>query len=124
MSIRPPLDVFQNPCPHRDYLITHVAREFTSLCPMTGQPDFGRLTLQYVPNEKCVELKSLKLYFQSFRSDGIFYEDVTNTILNDLVSACSPKWMGLRSKWTVRGGIHSLIDCQFGDRRVVEILRY
>ena len=81
------LETFPNPSPKRDYVIRHVAPEFTSRCPMTGQPDFGTVTVEYVPDRLCVELKSLKLYLQAFRDEGIFYEAVTNRILDELVAA-------------------------------------
>ena len=110
------LATFPNPHPTRDYHVEHQAQEFTSLCPMTGQPDFATITIRYVPGPTCIELKSLKLYLQSFRSKGIFYEDVTNEILNDLVAACSPKWMVVESRWSVRGGIQSVITAEHGDR--------
>jgi len=109
------LEVFPNPHPGRNYLIKHTAREFTTVCPITSQPDFATLVLSYVPGESCVELRSLKLYLQSFRNDGIYYEDVTNRILNDLVARCQPRWMQLRSKWTVRGGIRSTIVVEHGN---------
>ena len=112
------IEVFPNPHATRDYHIEHQVREFTSLCPMTGQPDFATLTIRYVPGPTCIELKSLKLYLQSFRSKGIFYEDVTNVILNDLVAACSPKWMVVESRWSVRGGIQSVIMAEHGDRNL------
>jgi len=105
---------FPNPHPKRDYLIDHRVHEFTSLCPMTGQPDFARITVRYVPGPRCVELKSLKLYLQGYRDKGIFYEDVTNVILNDLVAGCEPKWMQIRSRWSTRGGIHSVIMVEHG----------
>jgi len=108
------IEVFPNPHPMRDYLIEHHADEFTSLCPKTGQPDFATMTIRYVPGPACVELKSLKLYLQSFRSTGLFYEDVTNVILNDLVAACKPKWMAVESRWSVRGGVRSVITAEFG----------
>jgi 7-cyano-7-deazaguanine reductase len=110
------LETFPNPHPGRDYVIEHKVHEFTSLCPITGQPDFGKMVIRYMAAEKCVELKSLKMYLQSFRSEGIFYEDVTNVILNDLVSACSPKWMSVRSIWSVRGGIRSVVTAEHGNR--------
>ncbi len=109
------LEVFPNPHPTRDYHIEHQVREFTSLCPKTGQPDFATITIRYVPGPTCIELKSLKLYLQSFRSRGVFYEDVTNLILNDLASACSPKWIRVESRWSVRGGIESIITAEHGD---------
>ena len=111
------LETFLNPQPARDYEISFECPEFTSLCPMTGQPDFATITIRYVPGPTCIELKSLKLYLQSFRSKGIFYEDVTNEILNDLVAACSPKWMVVESRWSVRGGIRSVITAEHGDRK-------
>ena len=112
------IEVFPNPHPMRDYLIEHHADEFTSLCPKTGQPDFATMTIRYVPGPACVELKSLKLYLQSFRSKGIFYEDATNVILDDLAAACNPKWMVIESRWSVRGGIHSVITAEHGDRNL------
>ena len=112
------LATFPNPHPARDYHVEHQAQEFTSLCPMTGQPDFATITIRYVPGPTCIELKSLKLYLQSFRSKGVFYEDVTNIILNDLVAACNPKWMVVESRWSVRGGIQSVITAEHGDRNL------
>lgn len=112
MTESPPIETFANPHPNRDYVIEHVAHEFTSVCPMTGQPDFGIVHIRYTAGSACVELKSLKLYLQSFRNTGIFYEDVTNRILNDLVSACRPKWMEVRTEWSRRGGIHSIITAE------------
>jgi 7-cyano-7-deazaguanine reductase len=103
------LETFPNPHPQRDYLITHVAPEFTSLCPKTGQPDFGTVTLEYVPDEHCVELKSLKFYLQAFREQGIFYEAVTNRILDDLVAALQPRRLKITTSWTPRGGLHSTV---------------
>ncbi|MHC4927728.1 MAG: preQ(1) synthase, partial [Planctomycetota bacterium] len=79
--------------------------EFTSVCPVTGQPDFGEILIEYTPDQLCIELKSLKFYMQSFRNQGIFYERLTNDILDDLVAACKPKWMRVTSKFTPRGGI-------------------
>jgi 7-cyano-7-deazaguanine reductase len=114
MPDRSLLETFPNPHPDREYLIHHHAHEFTSLCPVTGQPDFGELDVQYVADQTCVELKSLKLYLQSFRNEGIFYEDVTNVILDDLCAATAPRWMLLRTTWTVRGGLHSVITVQHG----------
>jgi len=113
------LDAFPNPQPGRDYLVEHFAHEFTSLCPKTGQPDFGTIQLRYIPGPTCIELKSLKLYLHSFRDRGIFYEDVTNLILKDLADACAPKWMCVRTAWSVRGGIHSVITAQMGDEKLV-----
>src|SRR5437870_1678642 len=87
------LETFENSFPKRDYLIVHSTREFTSLCPKTGQPDFGTITISYIAAKKCVELKSLKYYLQSYRNEGIFYENVINRILDDLVSVLKPKWL-------------------------------
>lgn len=107
------LEVFPNPAPQRDYIIRHVAPEFTSLCPQTGQPDFGVVTVEYVPDELCVELKSLKLYLQAFRNEGIFYEAVTNRLLDELVFAVQPRWMKITTEWTPRGGMHSTIEAEY-----------
>jgi 7-cyano-7-deazaguanine reductase len=106
------LEVFSNPEPDRDYSITHEVEEFTSVCPKTGHPDFAQLTIEYIPGGQCLELKALKLYLQGYRNQGIFYEAVTNKILDDLVAACRPKWMRVQSRWSTRGGIHSIIDVE------------
>jgi len=108
------LEAFGNPQRGRDYLIEHFVREFTSVCPKTGQPDFGRIRISYVPDESCIELKSLKLYLQTYRSKGVYYEDVTNLILNALVACCKPKWMRVRSSWSTRGGIKSVVTVEHG----------
>jgi 7-cyano-7-deazaguanine reductase len=99
------LDVFPNPNPERDYLIHLQVPEFTCLCPLTGQPDFAVLTIDYVPDRACVELKSLKLYAWSFRDEGAFHEAVTNRVLDDLAAATHPRFMRVTARWTVRGGI-------------------
>ena len=99
------LETFENPHPNRHYTIEIVCPEFTSVCPKTGQPDFGTLTFTYIPAAVCVELKSLKLYLQQYRNVGAFYEDVTNRIMNDLVSVTQPKKMKLVAAFTPRGGI-------------------
>ena len=99
------LETFDNPYPERDYHIHMEIPEFTCLCPKTGQPDFATLILDYIPDQKCVELKSLKLYMWSFRNEGAFHEAVTNQILNDLASATAPRFMRLTAKFYVRGGI-------------------
>jgi 7-cyano-7-deazaguanine reductase len=104
---------FENPHPGRRYTITHINPEFTSVCPITGMPDFGTITVKYIPNKLCVELKSLKYYFFEFRSKGIFYEAVTNMILDDLVQACEPLEMEIISDWTPRGGMHSTINAKY-----------
>ena len=99
------LEVFENQHPHRDYTIEIVCPEFTSVCPKTGQPDFGTLTIAYTPDVMCVELKSLKLYLQAFRNEGIFYEHVTNRILDELVDLLAPRSMRVTAAFTPRGGI-------------------
>ena len=109
------LECFENPNPGRDYVIEHVAEEFTSVCPKTGQPDFGTVTVRYVAEAQCVELKSLKLYLQGFRNEGIFYEAVTNRIADDLTGAMQPKWLIVETCWTIRGGIRSTIRVEVGD---------
>jgi len=115
MSHTPPrpsrdqLETFTNQFPGRDYVIEIVCPEFTSMCPKTGQPDFGTLTFRYVADALCVELKSLKLYLQAFRNEGIFYENVTNRILDDLVAVLKPRRMTLVAQFTPRGGISSRI---------------
>lgn len=109
------LECFDNPNPGRDYVVEHVAEQFTSVCPRTGQPDFGAVTVRYVPDRSCVELKSLKLYLQGYRNEGIFYEAVTNRIADDLNAAMKPRWMEVRTDWTVRGGIHSTVTVTIGE---------
>jgi len=111
------LETFDNPHPKRDYEIEIVQPEFTSVCPRTGQPDFGTMTIRYVPGPRCVELKSLKLYLQSYRQEGIFYEDVTNVILDDLVKLLRPKRTDVISEWTPRGGIATTVRCTHVARR-------
>ena len=107
------LETFPNRHPGRDYLVQHTCPEFTSVCPMTGQPDFGTLRVSYVPDRLCVELKSLKLYIQGFRSQGIFYEDVINLILDDLVKAVRPRRMTVEGDFHVRGGISSVVTASY-----------
>lgn len=111
-SFRDQLETFENQHPERDYTIEIVCPEFTSVCPMTGQPDFGTLTFTYVPDALCVELKSLKLYLQQFRNEGIFYENVTNRILNDLVAALQPRRMTLLAQFSPRGGISTNVTVE------------
>lgn len=115
MAKRPPdtLETFPNPKPQRDYTIRHVAPEFTSRCPMTGHPDFGTVIIEYVPDRLCVELRSLKLYLQSFRERGIFYEDLTNAILDDLVALLRPRRMQVRTEWNPRGGMTSIVTATY-----------
>lgn len=103
------LKTFANPFPERDYEIEFDCPEFTCLCPLTGQPDFARLFITYVPGRKCVELKSLKLYLWSYRNEGAFHEKVTNQILDDLVAATKPRRMIIRGEWFVRGGIGTVV---------------
>ena len=107
------LETFDNPHPKRDYIIKHVAPEFTSVCPKTGQPDFGEITIAYCPDQTCIELKSLKFYIQSYRNQGIFYEALTNDILDDLSSTCKPRWMKVTSRFTPRGGITTEIVAEY-----------
>ena len=111
------LEVFPNPAPGRDYVIRHVAPEFTSRCPVTGQPDFGRVIIEYVADRHCVELKSLKLYLQSFRNQGIFYENATNRILDDLVAVLRPRRMRIETRWRPRGGMRSVIIAEHESTR-------
>jgi len=103
------LETFTNRHPGRDYVVEHTCPEFTSVCPKTGQPDFATIRISYVPDRLCVELKSLKLYLQGFRSQGIFYEDVINVILDDLVKAVGPRRMSVVGEFRVRGGISSVV---------------
>ena len=103
------LETFENPNPDRDYTIRIDVPEFTCLCPKTGQPDFAELRLEYVPDQRCVELKSLKLYAWSFRDEGAFHEAVTNRILADLVAATAPRFMRLTAEFNVRGGIYTTV---------------
>ena len=110
---RETIETFENQFPDRDYTIEIVCPEFTSVCPKTGQPDFGTLTITYVPEARCVELKSLKLYLQQFRNKGIFYENVTNRILDDLVAAVAPRRMTLLAAFHARGGITTTVTSRF-----------
>ena len=107
------MQTFPNPRPERDYEILIQCPEFTSVCPKTGQPDFGELTITYVPDRLCVELKSLKMYLQRFRNHGVFYEHVTNRILDDLVAACRPRHMKIIAAFTPRGGLRTTITAEF-----------
>jgi 7-cyano-7-deazaguanine reductase len=103
------LETFDNPQPERDYTIRINIPEFTCLCPKTGQPDFAEMTLEYIPDKRCVELKALKMYIWSFRDQGAFHEAVTNEILQDLVNATQPRYMRLTAEFNVRGGIYTTI---------------
>lgn len=111
MSSKPSkdLEVFDNPKPGRDYTIRIDVPEFTCLCPKTGQPDFATILIEYVPDRRCIELKSLKLYVWSFRDEGAFHEAVTNRILDDLVAATAPNFMRITARFNVRGGIYTTV---------------
>jgi len=113
MSFRDVLETFDNPFPQRNYVIETICPEFTSLCPKTGQPDFGTLTISYIPDRRCFELKSLKLYLQQYRNHGAFYEAVTNTILDDLVAVTQPRWMKIVGAFTPRGGIRTSVIAEY-----------
>lgn len=110
------LQVFPNPNPGRDYVIRFDVPEFTCLCPLTGQPDFAHFDIEIVPDKLCVELKSLKLYFWSYRNDGAFHEKVTNTIVDDLVRAIAPRFVRVSANWFVRGGIGTHITAEHRKR--------
>ena len=110
------LETFANPCPERDYTIEIVCPEFTSVCPRSGQPDFGKLTITYVPDAKCVELKSLKIYLQQYRNEGIYYEAATNRILDDLAAVLQPRRITLSAAFTARGGITTTVTARLEDR--------
>ncbi len=111
------LESFANPRPGREYEISFECPEFTCLCPRTGQPDFATIRIRYVPDELCVELKSLKLYLWSFREEGHFHEDVTNKILDDLVALLNPKRMSIIGDFNVRGGIHTVVTASYPHAR-------
>ncbi len=107
------IDTFENRFPGRDFEIEFSAPEFTSMCPMTGQPDFGTITVSYVPGERCIELRSFKYYLQTFRNRGIFYENVVNTILDDIVAAVGPRFLAVTGDFNTRGGISARITATF-----------
>ncbi|MDJ0976635.1 MAG: preQ(1) synthase [Planctomycetota bacterium] len=109
------LEVFDNPNPERNYEIVHTAHEFTSLCPLTGHPDFATIEVAYVADAKCVELKSLKLYLQAYRNEGAFYEAVINRICDDLAAVLDPRQLEVTGDFGVRGGISSVITARHGD---------
>ena len=111
MTTRPSkeLETFANPRPERDYEISMECPEFTCVCPRTGQPDFATIRIRYVPDQLCIELKSLKLYFWSYRNEGAFHEAVINKILDDLVQACRPRTLTVIGDFNVRGGIHTVV---------------
>lgn len=110
------LVTFKNPAPDRDYVIRHVCPEYTAVCPVTGQPDFGTIVVRYVPNRTCIELKSLKLYLWSFRDEGHFFEQATNQILDDLVKATRPRRMTVIGRFNVRGGIRTTVVARYRGR--------
>jgi 7-cyano-7-deazaguanine reductase len=107
------LETFPNRHPDRDYTILHTCPEFTAVCPKTGQPDFATIRITYVPDRECVELKSLKLYLQGYRDRGIYYEHVTNVILDDLVAAVKPRTMTVEGQFNVRGGISTVVRATY-----------
>ena len=111
------LELFDNSFPDRDYTIEIVNPEFTSVCPKTGLPDFGTITIRYVPHKSCIELKSLKYYFLEFRNAGIFYENVTNRILDDLVDLLQPRSLSVTSEWKARGGITETVTVSYSASR-------
>jgi len=111
------LETFPNPAPHRDFIIEHTHHEFTSVCPMTGHPDFGDICVRYVADKKCVELKSLKLYFHAFRNEGIFFEAVTNKICDDLGTALQPRSLTIVTDWKARGGFTSKVTAEWSPKR-------
>jgi 7-cyano-7-deazaguanine reductase len=107
------LETFENPAAHRDFTIRFECPEFTCLCPLTGQPDFATIRIAYIPDELCVELKSLKLYLWSYRNEGAFHEAVTNQILDDLVAAISPRKLTVTGDFWVRGGIETVVEVNY-----------
>ena len=111
------LEMFPNPAPHRDYVIAHTQNEFTSMCPITGHPDFASITVRYIANKTCVELKSLKLYLHAFRNAGIFFEAVTNKICDDFGSALQPRELTIIADWKGRGGISSIVTCEWSAKK-------
>ncbi|MBL4883163.1 MAG: NADPH-dependent 7-cyano-7-deazaguanine reductase QueF [Planctomycetaceae bacterium] len=115
------LETFENPNPKRNYIIETVCPEFTSVCPKTGQPDFGTLTITYIADKVCYELKSLKLYLQQYRNHGAFYESVTNTILDHLVEVTRPRMMEIRADFTPRGGIKTSVIVNYPDAPLDEV---
>lgn len=107
------IDSFENAHQERDFEITFTAPEFTSVCPMTGQPDFGTITVSYIPHARCIELRSFKFYLQSFRNRGIFYEDVVNEILTDVVDAVAPRVATVSGEFNTRGGISAKVSADY-----------
>jgi 7-cyano-7-deazaguanine reductase len=117
MSEKPRLELFDNPNHARNYVITIRCPEFTSVCPKTGQPDFGEIIIEYCPDKLCIELKSLKFYMQSYRNRGIFYEALTNEILDDLSRLSKPRWMKVTSRFTPRGGITTEVAAEYNKEK-------
>jgi len=111
------LETFPNHNPGRNYVVTLQTEEFTCVCPKTGQPDFAKIKIQYIPDKKIIESKSLKLYLWSFRDEGVFHEHVTNIILDDLVAALKPRWCCVHAEFAVRGGIGITVEAEFGGNR-------
>jgi len=107
------LETFPNHHPERDYVVTMLTEEFTCVCPLTGQPDFAKITIRYIPDTLILESKSLKLYLQSFRNQGTFHEHVSNVILDDIVSTLAPRWCKITAEFAVRGGISISVDAEF-----------
>ncbi len=112
------LETFPNHKENRDYVVTLQTEEFTCVCPKTGQPDFAKIKIQYIPDKKIVESKSLKLYLWSFRNEGVFHEHVTNIILDDLVASLKPRWCKVSAEFAVRGGIGITVDAEYKKQRV------
>ena len=115
MSSTAPIETFPNPRPEREFEIAIDCPEFTSVCPKTGLPDFGEIRITYVPGDRCIELKALKYYMIEFRNRGIFYESVTNQILDDLVAACEPRRMTVVGDFSVRGGMKTVVTARYPD---------
>lgn len=107
------LETFPNPAPHRDFIIEHTHHEFTSMCPMTGHPDFATITVRYIADKTCVELKSLKLYFHAYRNEGIFFEAVTNKICDDLAKVLKPRSLTIIAAFKARGGFSSIVTADY-----------
>lgn len=107
------IETFPNPAESRNYIIQHIAEEFTSLCPKTGHPDFGIIAMTYIPSDVCIELKAFKLYLHEYRNEGIFYEAVTNKIADDMAELLKPRWLRIEAVWRGRGGIRSNITAEY-----------
>ncbi len=111
--VKKKLEVFPNHHPEREYVVTLTTEEFTCVCPMTGQPDFAKISIQYIPDRSIIESKSVKLYLQSYRNRGVFHEHVTNVILDDMVAALNPRWCKVTAVFAVRGGIGITVDAEY-----------